>query len=81
MSFAVQTVKEIFELVRDDLALVEREIAGQNAAAIEPVCEFRAICARVEENGFVRLYFCWLLGRRVIAGLARFGGRGGRADS
>ncbi len=39
MSFAVQTVKEIFELVRDDLALVEREIAGQNAAAIEPVCE------------------------------------------
>ncbi len=33
------TAKEIFELVRDDLALVEREIAAQNDAAIEPVAE------------------------------------------
>src|SRR6202046_3462631 len=52
MGFAVQTVKEIFELVRDDLALVEREIAGQNAAAIEPVCE---ISSYLREGGGKRL--------------------------
>jgi octaprenyl-diphosphate synthase len=52
MGFAVQTVKEIFELVRDDMALVEREIAGQNAAAIEPVCE---ISSYLREGGGKRL--------------------------
>jgi octaprenyl-diphosphate synthase len=52
MGFAVQTVKEVFELVRDDLALVEREIAGQNAAAIEPVCE---ISSYLREGGGKRL--------------------------
>ncbi|HKD63795.1 MAG TPA: polyprenyl synthetase family protein [Candidatus Acidoferrales bacterium] len=52
MGFAVQTVKEIFELVRDDLTLVEREIAGQNAAAIEPVCE---ISSYLREGGGKRL--------------------------
>jgi octaprenyl-diphosphate synthase len=52
MSFAVQTVKEIFELVREDLALVEREIASQNAAAIEPVCE---ISSYLREGGGKRL--------------------------
>src|ERR1700756_3415727 len=52
MGFAVQTVKEVFELVRDDLALVEREIAGQNAAAIEPVCE---ISSYLREGGGRRL--------------------------
>jgi len=46
MAFAVQMVKGIFELVRDDLALVEREIAAQNGAAIEPVCEISSyLCA------------------------------------
>ena len=29
MAFAVQIAKGIFDLVRDDLALVEREIAAQ----------------------------------------------------
>jgi octaprenyl-diphosphate synthase len=52
MSFAVQTVKEIFELVREDMALVEQEIAGQNAAAIEPVCE---ISSYLREGGGKRL--------------------------
>src|SRR5574337_1293302 len=33
------TVKEIFDLVRDDLARVEQEIAAQNGSAIEPVSE------------------------------------------
>jgi octaprenyl-diphosphate synthase len=46
MAFAVQMVKGIFELVRDDLALVEREIAAQNGAAIEPVSEISSyLCA------------------------------------
>ena len=62
MSFAVQTVKEIFELVRDDLALVEREVAGQNAAAIEPVCE---ISSYLREGGGKRLRPALLL----LAGL------------
>ena len=52
MGFAVQTVKEIFELVREDLALVEREIAGQNAAAIEPASE---ISSYLREGGGKRL--------------------------
>jgi octaprenyl-diphosphate synthase len=46
MAFAVQMVKGIFELVREDLALVEREIAAQNSAAIEPVSEISSyLCA------------------------------------
>ena len=46
MAFAVQMVKGIFELVREDLTLVEREIAAQNGAAIEPVSEISSyLCA------------------------------------
>jgi octaprenyl-diphosphate synthase len=52
MAFAVQIVKEIFELVRDDLALVEREIAAQNGGAIEPVAE---IASYLQEGGGKRL--------------------------
>ncbi|MGH9687103.1 MAG: polyprenyl synthetase family protein [Candidatus Acidiferrales bacterium] len=52
MAFAVQIVKEIFELVRDDLALVEREIAAQNGTAIEPVSE---IASYLQEGGGKRL--------------------------
>src|SRR5580700_1842952 len=76
MSFAVQTVKEIFELVRDDLALVEREIAGQNAAAIEPVCE---ISSYLREGGGKRLRPALLLlaagasGYRGPSAIARWG--------
>src|SRR6202045_5331942 len=68
MSFAVQTVKEIFELVRDDLALVESEIAGQNAAAIEPVCE---ISSYLREGGGKRLRPALLL---LAAGAAGYRG-------
>ena len=39
MAFAVQIAKGIFDLVREDLALVEREIAAQSGVAIEPVAE------------------------------------------
>jgi|HubBroStandDraft_6_1064221.scaffolds.fasta_scaffold23436_3 octaprenyl-diphosphate synthase len=52
MAFAVQMVKGIFELVREDLALVEREIAAQNGAAIEPVSE---ISSYLCEGGGKRL--------------------------
>jgi octaprenyl-diphosphate synthase len=52
MAFAVQIVKEIFDLVRDDLALVEREIASQNGDAIEPVSE---IASYLQEGGGKRL--------------------------
>src|SRR5262249_41923674 len=33
------TVKEIFDLVRDDLALVEEELSRQTSVAFEPVAE------------------------------------------
>src|SRR6266404_7098573 len=33
------TAKEIFELVREDLLLVEQELARQSATAFEPVSE------------------------------------------
>jgi octaprenyl-diphosphate synthase len=36
------TVKEIFDLVREDLSRVEQEIAAQNGSAIEPVSEIAA---------------------------------------
>ena len=52
MAFAVQLAKGIFDLVRDDLALVESEIAAQNSAAIEPVCE---ISSYLREGGGKRL--------------------------
>jgi octaprenyl-diphosphate synthase len=52
MAFAVQMVKGIFDLVREDLALVEQEIAAQNSAAIEPVCE---ISSYLREGGGKRL--------------------------
>ena len=52
MAFAVQIVKEIFDLVREDLALVEREIAAQNGDAIAPVSE---IASYLQEGGGKRL--------------------------
>ena len=46
MSFAAPTLKGIFDLVRDDLLLVEQEIAAQNGDAIEPVAEISSyLCA------------------------------------
>ena len=38
-SIALLTAKEIFDLVRDDLVLVEQELARQSADAFEPVSE------------------------------------------
>jgi octaprenyl-diphosphate synthase len=55
MAFAVQAakgIKGIFDLVRDDLALVEREIAAQSQCAIEPV---REISSYLREGGGKRL--------------------------
>jgi octaprenyl-diphosphate synthase len=52
MAFAVQIAKGIFDLVRDDLALVEQEIAAQNGDAIEPVAE---ISSYLREAGGKRL--------------------------
>jgi len=52
MGFAVQTTRGIFELVREDLALVEQEIAAQGAAAIDPVSQ---IAGYLREGGGKRL--------------------------
>jgi octaprenyl-diphosphate synthase len=58
MAFAVQAVKgardirSIFDLIREDLALVEREIAAESHAAIEPVAE---IASYLREGGGKRL--------------------------
>src|ERR1700723_1019366 len=52
MAFAVQIAKGIFDLVRDDLALVGQEIAAQNDAAIEAVAE---IASYLREGGGKRL--------------------------
>ncbi len=52
MAFAVQIAKGIFDLVRDDLALVEQEIAAQSCVAIEPVAE---IASYLREGGGKRL--------------------------
>jgi octaprenyl-diphosphate synthase len=70
MGFAVQTAKGIFDLVRDDLALVEREIAAQNDLAIEPVAE---IASYLREGGGKRLRPALLL---LSAGAAGYRGPG-----
>jgi octaprenyl-diphosphate synthase len=68
MAFAVQIAKGIFDLVRDDLILVEQEIAAQNTAAIEPVCE---ISSYLREGGGKRLRPALLL---LAAGAAGYRG-------
>ena len=70
MAFAVQIAKGIFDLVRDDLALVEREIAAQGDAAIEPVAE---IAGYLREGGGKRLRPALLL---LAAGAAGYRGPG-----
>src|SRR5579864_3229138 len=52
MAFAVQIAKGIFDLVRDDLALVEREITAESGGAIEPVSK---ISSYLREGGGKRL--------------------------
>jgi octaprenyl-diphosphate synthase len=71
MAFAVQIAKGIFDLVREDLALVEQEIAAQSRAALEPVSE---ISSYLREGGGKRLRPALLL---LAAGAAGY--RGGSA--
>src|SRR5580704_12554811 len=68
MAFAVQLAKGIFDLVRDDLALVEQEIAAQNIAAIQPVSE---ISSYLREGGGKRMRPALLL---LAAGAAGYRG-------
>jgi octaprenyl-diphosphate synthase len=68
MAFAVQIAKGIFDLVREDLALVEQEIAAQSGAAIQPVCE---ISSYLREGGGKRLRPALLL---LAAGAAGYRG-------
>ncbi len=68
MAFAVQIAKGIFDLVRDDLALVEQEIAAQNSAAIEPV---EQIATYLYQGGGKRLRPALLL---LAAGAAGYRG-------
>jgi len=71
MAFAVQIakgIKGIFDLVRDDLALVEQEIAGQSCGAIQPVAE---ISSYLREGGGKRLRPALLL---LSAGAAGYRG-------
>ena len=67
---AVLTVREIFDLVRDDLALVEREIAAQTGEAIQPIAE---IGGYLREGGGKRLRPALLL---LAAGACGYQGGG-----
>lgn len=67
---AVLTVREIFDLVRDDLALVEREIAVQTGEAIQPIAE---IGSYLREGGGKRLRPALLL---LAAGACGYQGTG-----
>ena len=69
MAFAVQTARSIFDLVRDDLALVEQEISAENSAAIEPVCQ---ISSYLTEGGGKRLRPALLL---LAAGASGYRGK------
>ncbi|HTX13783.1 MAG TPA: polyprenyl synthetase family protein [Candidatus Baltobacteraceae bacterium] len=71
MAFAVQIakgIKGIFDLVREDLALVEQEIAAQSGGAIQPVAE---ISSYLREGGGKRLRPALLL---LSAGAAGYHG-------
>jgi len=68
MAFAVQIAKGIFDLVRDDLTLVEQEIAAQNGGAVDPVAE---ISSYLREGGGKRLRPALLL---LAAGAAGYRG-------
>jgi octaprenyl-diphosphate synthase len=71
MAFAVQIakgIKGIFDLVREDLALVEQEIAAQSGGAIQPVAE---ISSYLREGGGKRLRPALLL---LSAGAAGYRG-------
>ena len=68
MAFAVQIAKGLFDLVRDDLVLVERELAAQSEAAIEPVSQ---ISGYLREGGGKRLRPALLL---LAAGAADYRG-------
>jgi octaprenyl-diphosphate synthase len=68
MAFAVQIAKGLFDLVREDLVLVERELAAQSDAAIEPVSE---ISGYLREGGGKRLRPALLL---LAAGAAGYRG-------
>jgi octaprenyl-diphosphate synthase len=73
MVFAVQiarSIKGVFDLIRDDLALVEQEIAAQNSAATEPVDE---IARYLREGGGKRLRPTLLL---LAAGATGYRGPG-----
>ena len=65
MAFAVQVAKGIFDLVREDLALVEQEIAAQSGVAIEPVAQ---ISSYLREGGGKRLRPALLLLSAAAAG-------------
>jgi octaprenyl-diphosphate synthase len=69
MAFAVQIAKGIFDLVRDDLALVEQEISAQNGGAVEPVVE---ITSYLREGGGKRMRPALLL---LAAGAAGYRGQ------
>ncbi len=64
------TAREIFELVREDLARVEQEIAAQNHQAIPPVAE---ISSYLLEGGGKRLRPALLL---MAAGMCGYRGEG-----
>jgi octaprenyl-diphosphate synthase len=69
MAFPVQTARNIFDLVRDDLALVEQEIAAENSAAIDLVCQ---ISSYLTEGGGKRLRPALLL---LAAGASGYRGK------
>jgi octaprenyl-diphosphate synthase len=69
-NISVWTVRDIFDLVRDDLALVELEIAAQSGSAIQPVVE---ISSYLREGGGKRLRPALLL---LAAGAAGYRGPG-----
>ena len=69
MASSVQIAKGIFDLVREDLALVEREIAAQSGSAIEPIAE---ISSYLREGGGKRLRPALLL---LAAGASGYRGQ------
>ena len=69
-AIALLTVKEIFDLVRDDLAWSKQELALQSGTAI-PVSEITAICWAAAGSVCARRFCCFLRGYAGTAAIER----------
>ena len=56
---AITTVKEVFDLLRDELGAMEQEFERLSASEVDSITEMPGTCAKAAANGFVPPCCCW----------------------